>query len=252
MLNEEIEIFDRSNSYSSIIAGDHDNVRGLLSDIQNNSLLNTISSAQQFQLIGQKLVFSPEQNVVSILTNFFEGDLGNSEESIIVKLIAFAVMVADEEIPIEGIHDLDPTGIAVVVDSGVTLTKVAYHLSKGKISIQKALEYTYERAIADAGLLISAIWKAKTFAIATTTGAAIGMSLGPPGAVIGGLVGAALSKMSGKIVRTGIKEGTKQIHKASKDKVTQVIDRALKTAVYLGQKAKEAGRNVINSIKQWF
>lgn len=251
MLNQKVEVFDAHNLHSSNISHYQDNITELLGDIQNSSYINTVSSAQQFELICNKLTLFPDQNVLTVVNNFFEGDLGNADESIIAKLIAFAFMLADEEVPIDGIHDLDPTGIAVMVDSGVIYPKIAYQLSKGKISIQRALEYIYERSIADSGLLLAAMLKAKTFTITTATCAAIGMSFGPIGGVIGGLVGASVSKVAGSTVKKGIKEGIKKIHEATKERVTQIIDKTIKAAEYVGQKVEKVGRNVIDLIRSW-
>ena len=209
LLNESVEIFFSQNSKKEKT----NNHRELLGDIQTNSLLTIVSTGQQFESLSQKLNFSPDKDVLSIVTNFFKGELGDADESLITKLVTFGVMVADVEIPIEGIHDLDPTGIAVMVDTGLTLTKVGYKLSQGEISVQRAMEYMYERAISDTGAIFGAIWKAKTLTAATIIGGTIGSALaGPLGSVVGGSVGAVVGKMAGKKISEGIKAGVKQIN----------------------------------------
>jgi hypothetical protein len=249
LLNESVEIFFSQNSKKEKT----NNQRELLGDIQTNSLLTIVSTGQQFESLSQKLNFSPDKDVLSIVTNFFKGELGDADESLITKLVTFGVMVADVEIPIEGIHDLDPTGIAVMVDTGLTLTKVGYKLSQGEISVQRAMEYMYERAISDTGVLWGAMWKAKVFTAATTIGGTVGFAMaGPLGSVVGGSVGAVVGKMAGKKISEGIKAGVKQINKVSKNKVSKVIEKTIEVAKQAGQKIKEGAKKVANFIKSWF
>lgn len=248
LLNESVEIFFSQNGKKKKT----NDQRELLGDIQTNSLLTIVSTGQQFESFSQKLNFSPDKDILSIVTNFFEGELGDADESLITKLVAFGVMVADEEIPIEGIHDLDPTGIAVMVDTGFTLAKVGYKLSQGKISVQRAMEYMYERAISDTGVILGAMWKAKTLTAATTIGGTVGFAMaGPPGSVVGGTIGAVVGKMAGKVVNKGIKDGIKTIHHASKSKVSQIIEKTIEVAKQAGQKIKEGAQKMANSSLNW-
>jgi len=249
LLNESVEIFFSQNSKKEKT----NNQRELLGDIQTNSLLTIVSTGQQFESLSQKLNFSPDKDVLSIVTNFFKGELGDADESLITKLVTFGVMVADVEIPIEGIHDLDPTGIAVMVDTGLTLTKVGYKLSQGEISVQRAMEYMYERAISDTGAILGAMWKAKTLTAATTIGGTVGFAMaGPFGSVVGGLAGAVVGKMAGKVVNKSIKEGIKTIYHASKNKVSKVIEKTIEVAEQARQKIQEGAKKVANFIKNLF
>jgi hypothetical protein len=202
LLDETVEVFVSQNDKKAETTNQQDLSRELLGDIQNNSLLTIISTTRELDSFSQKLNFTSDKNVLSIVTNFFEGELGDADESLITKLVTFGVMVADVEVPIEGLHDIDPTGIAVMVDTGLILTKVGYKLSQGKVSVQRAMEFIYERAISDTGVLLAAVLKAKIF-IGTThigakIGAVVGTVAGPVGSVIGGSVGAVVGKMAGK------------------------------------------------------
>jgi hypothetical protein len=253
LLDETVEVFVSQNDKKAETTNQQDSSRELLGDIQNNSLLTIISTGQQLDSVTQKLNFTPDKDVLSIVTNFFKGELGDADESLVTKLVTFGVMVADVEVPIQGIHDIDPTGIAVMVDTGLTLTKVGYKLSQGEISVQRAMEYMYERAISDTGAILGAIWKAKTLTAATIIGGTIGSALaGPFGSVVGGSVGAVVGKMAGKKISEGIKAGVKQINKVSKNKVSKVIEKTIEVAKQAGQKIKEGTKKVANFIKSWF
>jgi hypothetical protein len=256
LLDETVEVFVSQNDKKAETTNQQDLSRELLGDIQNNSLLTIISTTRELDSFSQKLNFTSDKNVLSIVTNFFEGELGDADESLITKLVTFGVMVADVEVPIEGLHDIDPTGIAVMVDTGLILTKVGYKLSQGKVSVQRAMEFIYERAISDTGVLLSAVLKAKIF-IGTThigakIGAVVGTVAGPVGSVIGGSVGAVVGKMAGKKISQDIKSGVKRIYEVSQYDVSKVIQKTIEFGKQVGQKIQEGTKKAVNFIKSLF
>lgn len=109
-------------------------VQDLLGEVQNNSLLNIISTAQTIESLSNK-TNDFDGNVSKVAQNCFEGELGNNEELLAKKLVTTAVLVADAEFPMEALDGVNASEVAMMVDMGITLSKVAYKVVQGEMSV---------------------------------------------------------------------------------------------------------------------
>ncbi len=200
----------------------------LLKELENNSLLSTISLAQQFNSLTNN--FNPNNsNPIEIVKGYFEGELDN-DDGTLTKLSTLGVLVAKEEGHLEILEDANPTAIAVMVDMGLFMAKVSCKLAQGKLKVGKALEYISDRAISDTGVLFEKVAKVKSQLVGTQIGVAVGTAFGPVGTVIGATVGSVAGKLAGNKISQGIRSGTKKVANFAKKAVKKTVEVATKVA----------------------
>ncbi len=216
----------------------------LLGEVQNNSLLTIVSTAQTIQSLTDKTTF--DGNVSKVAKNCFEGELGNKDEVLAKKLVTAGVMVADAEFPIEALDGMNGAETAMVVDMGITIAKVGYKVAQGKMAVTKAVEYVYDRAIADTAVVISTIAKINIEYISATMGATVGTVFGPVGTVVGGFVGHGIGKVTGQYIAPAIQQGVKKVAKVAKSMVKQVVQKTVEVAQKAGNAIKKGAKKVWN------
>lgn len=205
----------------------------LLGEVQSNSLLIILSTAKTFQSLNDNTDF--DSNVSEVAQNCFEGELGNNDELLVKKLATAGVIIVDAEFPIEALDGMKGAEIATIVDMGITIAKVGYKLSQGKMKAMEAVDYIYDRAIADTAVVISTIAKLKIEFVSATIGAAVGTVFGPVGIALGGFVGHGIGKVTGQYIAPKIQQGINKVAKVVKPMVKQVVQ---KTAEVVKETAK--------------
>ncbi|KAB0241429.1 glycine zipper family protein [Microcystis aeruginosa EAWAG127a] len=251
-LGEDIEIFQPIPEREFLGIHEQAMTQELLDEIQNNSLMSLISTEQTIESLSNKInIINPDP--LKIINNFFEGDLGDTDESLVTKLVTSSIIIANAELNIPELHDIDPVGIAVMVDFGLTFTKVSYKLGQGKITMAKAMDYLYDRSVADTAIVLGNLTKIKTKYITTAVGAAIGSAIYPVvGTVIGGTVGAIVGEIAGEKIKQGVRTGVKKIGAVAKKEVPKVVERAFEKVKQEGTKLLEGAKKVFNSVISWF
>lgn len=258
-LGENIEIFQPIPEREFLGIHEQAMTQELLDEIQNNSLMSLISTEQTIESLSNKInIINPDP--LKIINNFFEGDLGDTDESLVTKLVTSSIIIANAELNIPELHDIDPVGIAVMVDFGLTFTKVSYKLGQGKITMARAMDYLYDRSIADIGIVIGNLAKIKTKYITTAVGAAIGSAIYPVvGTVIGGTVGAIVGEIAGEKIKKGVRTGAKNFGSVAKKEVPKVVERAFEKVKQVGTQLQEGGKKflekankTLNSVISWF
>ncbi|WP_107668995.1 hypothetical protein [Cyanothece sp. BG0011] len=137
----------------------------------------------------------------------FEGELGNDSELVAKKLVTCGVIVADNEVPMEALEGMDAPQIAIVVDMGITIAKVAYKLAQGKMQVNKAMDYIYDHFVAAIGTVTQAVVQLQTQLMGTQIGAILGSIFGPVGTLLGGIAGGVLGRLAGNPIAQSIKKG---------------------------------------------
>lgn len=258
-LGEDIEIFQPIPEREFLGIHEQAMTQELLDEIQNNSLMSLISTEQTIESLSNKInIINPDP--LEIINNFFEGDLGDTDESLVTKLVTSSIIIANAELNIPELHDIDPVGIAAMVDFGLTFTKVSYKLGQGKITMARAMDYLYDRSIADIGIVIGNLAKIKTKYITTFVGATIGSFIFPVvGTVIGGTVGAIVGEIAGEKIKKGVRTGAKKIGSVAKKEVPKVVERAFEKVKQIGTQLQERGKKLqekanktLNSVISWF
>jgi uncharacterized protein YcfJ len=237
LLNEDVEVFSPVREPTNEQAV----FSKTISSIQNNSLLNTVSIVQQAESLV-KNVGSGNDNSISIAKQYFEDDFDN-DDLVIKKLVTSGFIVAKEEFHIEALHDIDATGIAVMVDMGMTLAKVGYKVAQGKMKVAKAIDYIADRAIADTGVVIQHIAKVKSTLAGAKVGAVVGSIFSPIGAAVGAVVGATVGKLAGNRIAQEVKTGIKKVANVAKNKVKEVVEKTVKAA-------ENTAKAVTNGVKK--
>lgn len=245
LLNEDVEVFSpvREPTNEQAVFAE------TIGSIQNNSLLTTVSIGQQVESLV-KSFGSENNNSISIAQQYFEDDF-DDDDSIIKKLVTSGLIVANDEFHIEALHNVDATGIAVMVDMGMTFVKVAHKVSQGKMKVAKAIEYISDRAIAGAGVVIQNIAKVKSTVAGATVGASIGSVFGPIGAAVGAVAGAAVGKLAGNQIAQGIKTGVKQVREVAKTTIKKVAEKAVQVAQNTVKAVTNTAQKVLNAIRFW-
>lgn len=258
-LGEDIEIFQPIPEREFLGIHEQAMTQELLDEIQNNSLMSLISTEQTIESLSNKInIINPDP--LEIINNFFEGDLGDTDESLVTKLVTSSIIIANAELNIPELHDIDPVGIAAMIDFGLTFTKVSYKLGQGKITMARAMDYLYDRSIADIGIVIGNLAKIKTKYITTFVGATIGSAIFPlVGTVIGGTVGAIVGEIAGEKIKKGVRTGAKKIGSVAKKEVPKVVERAFEKVKQVGTQLQERGKKflekankTLNSVISWF
>lgn len=258
-LGEDIEIFQPIPEREFLGIHEQAMTQELLDEIQNNSLMSLISTEQTIESLSNKInIINPDP--LKIINNFFEGDLGDTDESLVTKLVTSSIIIANAELNIPELHDIDPVGIAVMVDFGLTFTKVSYKLGQGKITMAKAMDYLYDRSVADTAIVLGNLTKIKTKYITTAVGAAIGSAIFPVvGTVIGGTVGAIVGEIAGEKIKKGVRTGAKNFGSVAKKEVPKVVERAFEKVKQVGTQLQEGGKKflekankTLNSVISWF
>lgn len=258
-LGEDIEIFQPIPEREFLGIHEQAMTQELLDEIQNNSLMSLISTEQTIESLSNKInIINPDP--LKIINNFFEGDLGDTDESLVTKLVTSSIIIANAELNIPELHDIDPVGIAAMIDFGLTFTKVSYKLGQGKITMARAMDYLYDRSIADIGIVIGNLAKIKTKYITTFVGATIGSFIFPVvGTVIGGTVGAIVGEIAGEKIKKGVRTGAKKIGSVAKKEVPKVVERAFEKVKQVGTQLQERGKKflekankTLNSVISWF
>jgi hypothetical protein len=216
-------------------------VQDLLGEVQNNSLLNIISTAQTIESLSNK-TNDFDGNVSKVAQNCFEGELGNNEELLAKKLVTTAVLVADAEFPMEALDGVNASEVAMMVDMGITLSKVAYKVVQGEMSVSEGLEYIADRAIADIGIVIETVAKLKIEYVAAGIGAAVGTVFGPVGMMIGGFVGHGIGKVTGAYIAPKIRQGVQKLREVATPVIKNVVQKVQKTV----EKVKEGAKKLWN------
>lgn len=245
LLNENIEVFSpvRESTNEQAIFSE------TIGSAQNNSLLTTVSIGEQVESLI-KDVDSSNDNSVSIAKQYFEDDFDDND-LVIKKLVTSGFIVAKDELNIEALHDVNATGIAVMVDMGMTLAKVGYKVAQGKMKVAKAMEYIADRAIADTGVIIQNIVKVKSTLAGTRIGALVGAAFGPVGTAIGAVAGAAVGNLAGNQIAQGIKTGFKEVRKVAKNKVKQVVEKTVEAVENTAKAVTSTVEKVCNAIRFW-
>ncbi|WP_107670932.1 hypothetical protein [Cyanothece sp. BG0011] len=244
LLDENVELFPEiSPGEITRIDEETEAVQGLLGNVQNNSLLTTLSCVQQIESVVEHLDTN-NQNVSQVAKDCFEGELGNDSELVAKKLVTCGVIVADNEVPMEALEGMDAPQIAIVVDMGITIAKVAYKLAQGKMQVNKAMDYIYDHFVAAIGTVTQAVVQLQTQLMGTQIGAILGSIFGPVGTLLGGIAGGVLGRLAGNPIAQSIKKGVVKIGQFAKESVIKVVDTMKQVGQEIGKKVIEGAKKV--------
>ncbi len=244
--NENVELFPEIPAKE--ITGVYEEteaVQGLLGTVQNNSLLTTISCVQQIDSVVENLDTN-NQNVSQVAQDCFEGELGNNSELVAKKLVTCGVIVANNEVPIQALDGMNTPEIAIAVDMGITIAKVAYKLAQGKMQVNKAMDYIYDHSVAAIGAVTQTVVQLETQLMGTQIGAILGSVFGPLGTLLGGIAGGVVGRLAGNPIAQSIKKGVVKIGQFAKESVIKVVEKVKQ----VGQKIGEEVTQVANKVKK--
>ncbi|MFN6525829.1 glycine zipper domain-containing protein [Nostoc sp. ChiSLP03a] len=243
LLNEDVEVFSpvREPTNEQAVFSE------TIGSIQNNSLLTTVSIGQQVESLVKNFG-SENNNSISIAKQYFEDDFDDND-LVIKKLVTSGFIVAKDEFHIEALHNIDATGIAVMVDMGMTLAKVGYKVAQGKMKVAKAMDYIADRAIAGMGVMAEKVVKVKSTLTGATIGASIGSAFGPVGAVVGAVAGAAVGKLAGNQIAQGIRTGVKKVREVAESTVKNIVERTVQVAQNTVKAVTNTAQKVWNAIR---
>lgn len=191
------------------------NKNAIVNDFQEEIKNNTLLGAIVFEKGSVKIDDTHKE--IQAVKDYFNAKLDSPTDKAFKKAVSTATVIAQEKdlLPRQ-LKDKTPDEIAMIVDKGVTATKVAYKLGNGELSPLDAVEYTIDRNVA---VLNSAITRTCTRvggAVGGKVGAAIGSIFGPAGTVAGAAIGTVVGKVGGYVVGKVIGEGVKKVASAVK------------------------------------
>ncbi len=252
LLDENVEIFPEiSPGEITRIDEETEAVQNLLGEVQNNSLLTTLSCVQQMESIVEHLN-THNQKVSEVAKDCFEGELGNDSELVAKKLVTCGVIVANNEVPIEALDGMDAPQIAIAVDMGVTIAKVAYKLAQGKMQVNKAMDYIYDHCVAAIGIVTQSVVQLQTQLMGTQIGAILGSVFGPLGTLLGGITGGFVGRLAGNKIAQGIKKGVVKIGQFAKESVIKVVDKVKQVGQKIGEEVTQVANKLKNVVTNLF
>ncbi|MDJ0661872.1 MAG: hypothetical protein QNJ42_20665 [Crocosphaera sp.] len=251
LLDENVKVFSEMPETELTGINEQIAVKKLLEEVQNNSLLTAISYQQDIESLGEH--FDTNRETVSqVAQDCFEGELGNNSELVAKKLVTCGVIVANNEVPIDALEGMDAPQIAIAVNMGVTVAKVAYKLAQGKMQVNKAMEYIYDHCVAAVGVVTQTVIHLQSQFVGTEVGAIIGSTFGPTGTIIGAVAGTVIGRVAGQAIAQGINTGIVKIGHFAKKNVVKVVDKAKEMAQKSVKEVTKAAKKVKAFFSNWF
>ncbi len=208
----------------------------VLDDIQNNSMLSSISMAQQFDTLldPSNLDYFNNFSFLDVAENYFNQYLGQVDNTF-KQLVTLGTVVAREEGHLGILEEADIAEIAAMIDMGLTLPQIGYKLGKGEITLIEGVEDLYDRQVAATCTLVSLNTKAVGWLSGTSIGATVGTVFGPIGTAVGGMLGSVTGKIAGKKIGQTIATGIKKVANFGKKAVTKTVKKAWAGAKSFGR-----------------
>lgn len=219
----------------------------VLDDIQNNSMLSSISMAQQFDMLSDPLNLDYFNNFsfLDVAENYLNQYLGPLDNTF-KQLVTLGTVVAKEEGHLGILEEVDIAEIAAMIDMGLTLPQIGYKLGKGEITLIEAVEDLYDREVAATCTLVSLNTKAVSWLSGTSIGATVGTVFGPIGTAVGGMLGSVTGKIAGKKIAPTITTGIKKVANFGKKAVTKTVKKAWAGAKSFGRAFSKSKLNPLN------
>ncbi|OLT61896.1 hypothetical protein [Moorena bouillonii] len=219
----------------------------VLDDIQNNSMLSSISMAQQFDTLLDPLNLDYFNNFsfLDVADNYLNQYLEPLDNTF-KQLVTLGTVVAKEEGHLGILDEVDIAQIAAMIDMGLTLPQIGYKLGKGEITLIEAVEDLYDREVAATCTLVSLNTKAVGWLSGTSIGATVGTVFGPIGTAVGGMLGSFTGKIAGKNIGQPIATGIKKVANFAKKAVTKTVKKAWAGAKSFGRAFTKSKLNPLN------
>ncbi|NEP50426.1 MAG: hypothetical protein F6K65_17060 [Moorea sp. SIO3C2] len=219
----------------------------VLDDLQNNSMLSSISMAQQFDTLLDPLNLDYFDNFsfLDVADNYLNQYLSPLDNTF-KQLVTLGTLVAKEEGHLGILEEVDIAEIAAMIDMGLTLPQIGYKLGKGEITLIEAVEDLYDRQVAATCTLVSLNTKAIDWLSGTTIGATVGTVFGPIGTAVGGMLGSVTGKIAGKKIGQTIATGIKKVANFGKKAVTKTVKKAWAGAKSFGRAFSKSKLNPLN------
>ncbi|NEO63584.1 MAG: hypothetical protein F6J98_25380 [Moorea sp. SIO4G2] len=219
----------------------------VLDDLQNNSMLSSISMAQQFDMLSDPLTLDYFNNFsfLDVAENYLNQYLGPLDNTF-KQLVTLGTVVAKEEGHLGILEEVDIAEIAAMIDMGLTLPQIGYKLGKGEITLIEAVEDLYDREVAATCTLVSLNTKAVGWLSGTSIGATVGTVFGPIGTAVGGMLGSVTGKIAGKNIGQPIATGIKKVANFGKKAVTKTVKKAWAGAKSFGRAFTKSKLNPLN------
>ena len=150
--------------------------------------------------------------------------------------VAFDIAKEKDLLP-NDLKNKTPEDIAMLVDKGLTSSKVAYKVANGELNQIDAVEYTIDRSVSMLNSVIVTTATKYGGQIGEKLGAKIGSIFGPAGTVAGAMAGKVVGKYAGKVVGEVINKGVK------------IVSNGLKA---VANKAIEFGKSAVSKIASFF
>ncbi|NEO69821.1 hypothetical protein [Moorena sp. SIO3H5] len=219
----------------------------VLDDVQNNTMLSSISMGQPFDMLSDPLNLDLFNNFsfLDVAENYFNQYLGQVDNTF-KQLVTLGTVVAKEEGHLGILEEADIAEIAAMVDMGLTLPQIGFKLGKGEITLIEAVEDLYDRQVAATSTLVSLNTKAVSWLSGTTIGATVGTVFGPIGTAVGGMLGSFTGKMAGKQIAPTIATGIQKVAKFGKETISKTFKKAWAGAKSFGKAFSKSKLNPFN------
>lgn len=112
--------------------------------------------------------------------------------------------------------------VAILVDRGLTTSKLAYKVANGEINQIDAVEYTIDRSVSVLNSIVVATTTKYGGQVGTFLGSKVGAIFGPVGAIFGAKIGNIVGKYAGRAVGTLINKGVSMVASAAKSVVKSI------------------------------
>ena len=192
-------------------------INNLQEQIKNNTILGSI--------ISENGVFSIDvkHNEIQAVKKYYEEKLDSNYDKAFKTAVLVSVDIAKSKNLLPPLfRNKTSEEIAMIVDRGLTTSKVAYKISTGELNSIDAVEYTIDRNTAILNSVIITATTKYSGEIGGRLGATIGSIFGPTGTVIGTTIGTIVGKYAGHKIAELINEGVKKVANVAKSIVKDI------------------------------
>lgn len=197
------------------------NKQVIIDDFQEQIKNNTLLGAVVYE-DGQFKIDENHKEIEAV-KKYYEEQLDSKYDTTFKKAASVAFDIAKEKdlLP-KKLKNKTPEDIAMLVDKGLTASKVAYKVANGELNQIDAVEYTIDRSVSMLNSIIVSTTTRYGGQAGEFIGSKIGSLFGPAGAVAGGVIGRVVGKYAGKVVGDVVNKGVKMVASGLKSVVKSV------------------------------
>lgn len=192
-------------------------VDNIQEQIKNNTLLGAI--------VYEDGAFKIDENhkEIEAVKKYYEEKLDSKYDLAFKKATSVAFDIAKENNLLPDIlKDKTSDEVAILVDRGLTTSKLAYKVANGEINQIDAVEYTIDRSVSVLNSIVVATTTKYGGQVGTFLGSKVGAIFGPVGAIFGAKIGNIVGKYAGRAVGTLINKGVSMVASGVKSVVKSI------------------------------